>query len=282
MRTANPSTIDEASEIARHAKRPCETSASTLRQFALLAAFVIAFPQAVHAQDSDLAELLATCETAASSGDVLALRSISSAFVDPDATPDPQLLQRIEGCLSRGLERPWVYVPDMRTFLPQQLAETRLKAFEAARNKPDKVVRQCILDLDAGNEDAALAAIPKILSWTNVSDRKVISDGTECLVRSKGDGWGFSSKQAKFLSPDRFEVEQAADRHAARLLFHEYEGMAVLQNIIQQADRAKREELARVVRLTREACSDLYLQDPTAALTNSVCNPIFLEVGLPN
>lgn len=44
----------------------------------------------------------------------------------------------------------------------------------------------------------------------------------------------------------------------------------------------ERERRAAVWLATRDACVDLYRDDGVAAMTNQICQPLFLEIGLPS
>lgn len=103
-----------------------------------------------------------------------------------------------------------------------------------------------------------------------------------CLADATGRLWAYD--------PDRNHFSTGSRSQHRALIARQQELIAAQAQV--QAEEAamiaaeialiESERRAVVWQATRDACVDLYLNDTVAALTNQVCQPLFLEIGLPS
>lgn len=100
-------------------------------------------------------------------------------------------------------------------------------------------------------------------------DLDVGISAANCLTQETGAFWAYDPERNRF-STDKW-YEQALDAQNRAVQLRQQELMLI------QA----REATAQVWVATIDACVSLYRANSVAALTNEVCHPIFLEIGLP-
>lgn len=92
-----------------------------------------------------------------------------------------------------------------------------------------------------------------------------------CLADATGNLWAYDPDRNQFSTGSRSQ-HRALEARQQALVAAEAQTQANLES-------ARRTE---VWVATRDACFALYRNDTVAALTNQVCQPLFLEIGLPS
>ena len=101
-----------------------------------------------------------------------------------------------------------------------------------------------------------------------------LSEIKECLIFSTGTEHVYSPTLGKIV-PIGEDVE--AKKKAEQEKRDEQNWQAALKEV--QSIRNDRE--AKVRRRLRQACDEIYIQNPNEAITNNLCFSVFLETGLP-
>ena len=102
-----------------------------------------------------------------------------------------------------------------------------------------------------------------------------------CLTDATGDLWAYDPRRQNFSTGSwhqralNAQSEALGEQRQAELA-------AQAAELIADVERAERERRAAVWLATRDACVALYQDDTVAALTNQICQPLFLEIGLPS
>lgn len=147
----------------------------------------------------------------------------------------------------------------------------------------DTIIERCEdleTDPNHGVEDRIIErfSIGNVLS---ISVQEAI-EVTLCLEALTGDDWAYNPVTNRFVTgsfvgqADRFFENELAE-YRQRALAQEVERLRA----IAEAERVRTERLTEVYRATVLACEAMYQEDVVTALTNPVCHPIFLEIGLP-
>jgi hypothetical protein len=169
-----------------------------------------------------------------------------------------------------------------------------------------EVTDVCLEAIQAGEIDTANEMATTILSWQQVYAPNLIVAAESCLRGANAEGWMFSSIQRRFLSGQEaavlqrsIDVEQSAAaalaaEAAALQAIEEATAKAVnariceLQEVLaetdqtlQQAEAARQDRRVDTLAATIQECSAWFNSDPRSALTNDICNSIFVSGGLP-
>ncbi|QYK42825.1 MAG: hypothetical protein KF887_06910 [Paracoccaceae bacterium] len=169
-----------------------------------------------------------------------------------------------------------------------------------------ELIAACASAISTGNTSAADTAAKSIMQFRYVFDTKQIAASLDCLNAVTGQAWIYSSSEAAFLTVEDNQARASAREAEARArelaaserALEEARQQAALR-IEQEAEaaalRAERDAEATAIRAAREAererradillrtylaCQTLLAKDEVAALTNPVCHPLFLELGL--
>ena len=170
-----------------------------------------------------------------------------------------------------------------------------------------EVTDVCLEAIQAGEIDTANEMATTILSWQQVYAPNLIVAAESCLRGANVEGWQFSSIQRRFLSGQEaavlqrsIDVEQSeaaalAAEAAALEAIEEAKAKAVNARIcelrevlvetnltLQQAEAARQDRRVDTLAATIQECSLWFNSDPRSALTNDICNSIFVSGGLPN
>lgn len=105
-----------------------------------------------------------------------------------------------------------------------------------------------------------------------------------CLADATGNLWAYDPSFYLFRTGNRYR--QGLDSQNRALEARRQEERAAqaeeAARIAAEIAFIERERRAAVWLATRDACVDLYRDDGVAAMTNQICQPLFLEVGLPS
>lgn len=146
-----------------------------------------------------------------------------------------------------------------------------------AQGKQETVDR-CHQALLAGDQASFAAAASEIQAWQYVYATAVVAGATACLSSGLGEPWAYSSVAGRFLP----EAE-IADTRARKLAAQRAAEDALERKAAEEARLAewRAENASNVMVAVYDSCRELLAKDRIAALTNSVCVPSFLELGLP-
>lgn len=110
-----------------------------------------------------------------------------------------------------------------------------------------------------------------------------------CVQTVLGGAYVFDEPNGRVVSEEQV-AREARRREAAEQKERERRELAE-QRERERRERAQKElerlevkalRISTVNNATAQACVTLYNQDTVVALTNPVCNPIFLQIGLPD
>ena len=102
-----------------------------------------------------------------------------------------------------------------------------------------------------------------------------------CLTDATGDLWAYDPRRQQF-STNTWHQRALNAQSEALGEQRQAELAAQAAELIADVERAERERRAAVWLATRDACVALYQDNTVAALTNQICQPLFLEIGLPS
>ncbi len=106
-----------------------------------------------------------------------------------------------------------------------------------------------------------------------------IPQAEKCLSTARGEPMRYDHTSAAFMPETEYEALLQSRRDAAQASQEKQarqDELAALARLQQQA-----QEDAVVIR-TLDACQELYRRDWVAAMTSQICQPIFMETGLPD
>jgi hypothetical protein len=129
------------------------------------------------------------------------------------------------------------------------------------------------IDGDPAFDDDRLRALPA----PQQMDLDLGIAAGNCLKNATGMLWAFDPERNQFSTGTRYQ--QALN---AQNLALQSRQSAQAEERVAEIERAERERRAAVWSATIDACKALYRDDVVAALTNQICQPLFLEVGLPS
>jgi hypothetical protein len=134
----------------------------------------------------------------------------------------------------------------------------------------------------------------KIMDYVQIFQppAQALEIGSQCVSSAKGKEYTFDENSKQFLSREQLEENAAAQieenrlaeekrvedqrREAARIQ-QENEN----QRLEAEAQALKEAQTMEVLLAVKDACKELYFDDPSQALTNNICLDVFLETGLP-
>lgn len=125
----------------------------------------------------------------------------------------------------------------------------------------------------AGIEDAA-EQIERRTNWV-----AGIFQAEECLSSARGEPMRYDHRSSKFLPEAEYEALVQSRRDTLQSAREEQTRKDELAARLRQEQKARRQA---VTLRTVEACNSLYGRDWVAAMTSQVCQPIFMETGLPD
>ena len=134
-----------------------------------------------------------------------------------------------------------------------------------------EVYRDCVgadlnaIGLEATFVNERLAALPAPTGMT--FDEGL--DAADCLQAATNEDWAYDPSRDRFGT---FALHQQALLEERR---------ALAESEATRLGREEQDRRERVIAATLAACLALYEGDEVAALTNAICNAIFMEVGLP-
>ena len=133
-------------------------------------------------------------------------------------------------------------------------------------------------------EDDRLRALPALPQM----DLDLGIAAGNCLADTTGNLWAYDPERNHFSTGTRFQQALNAQNRALEVRQQE-ERAAQAQAQAEEAARIaaeialiERERRVAVWLATRDACVALYQDNTVAALTNQICQPLFLEMGLPS
>ena len=128
------------------------------------------------------------------------------------------------------------------------------------------------IDADPVLDDDRLRALPA----PQQMDLDLGIAAGNCLKNATGMLWAYDPERNQFSTGTRYQ--QALNAQNSALQSRQF---AQAEERAAEIERLERERRAAVWLATRDACVALYQDDRVAALTNHICQPLFLEIGLP-
>jgi hypothetical protein len=125
---------------------------------------------------------------------------------------------------------------------------------------------QAVLNPDQQNVSVALS---DLRSRKHIYLDEVIERGEQCLSKISGE-------PVKYLDEHGFIKAAVVTRRCE--LIDEYIALGMTLPALEATEQAKR---SNAIRQTVAECDAWLLEDERAALTNSVCSDLFLDIGLP-
>lgn len=158
-----------------------------------------------------------------------------------------------------------------------------------------EVLALCQDAVATGDNDTAISLANVVQTWTSLFSAELEIGGAECISAATGEKWQYSRATLSFASVAELEAER--QNRIAKInarsemlnsrrceLLGELFPMLARENELQEAIEASQREIQLGIMQaqteTVQACHDWYLRDAMAALTNPVCNSLFLSVGL--
>lgn len=165
----------------------------------------------------------------------------------------------------------------MKRFIIGIAASTFGVALAATPASARSPIADCIDAMAAGDragiEDAA-ERIERRNDWV-----AGIFQAEKCLSSARGEPMRFDHRSAKFLPEAEYEALMQSRRDMVQSAREEQARKDDLEARLRREQEASQQAVAL---RTVEACSALYGRDWVAAMTSQVCQPIFMETGLPD
>ena len=139
-------------------------------------------------------------------------------------------------------------------------------------------ILECLDAIEADNEDAVQSAAKAVENLVSIRPGEV-PRAEKCMTAARGERMRYRSMLKKFLTAEEDLALANQRRAAVAKQQREQERREVEQAT--QALLAEARRLA-VFDKTVEGCQSLYSRDWIAAITSPVCQPIFVEIGLPD
>lgn len=108
-----------------------------------------------------------------------------------------------------------------------------------------------------------------------------------CLAEATGNLWAYDPSVYLFRTGRRYQQALNAQNRALEVRRQEemaaqaQERAEAAEQRAAELERIEQERRSAVWAATYDACVYLYRNDTVAALTNQICQPLFLEVGIP-
>ena len=161
-----------------------------------------------------------------------------------------------------------------------------LIACQAAAQSQGQIANKCIEDLENDFQQDTAALVAELTSWKNVFSPNLRSIGSQCLSGLTGTEWGYSDNLGKFVTQDvltEMRLATEATSEAVRVRVCELRDiLAETNETLQEAEAAQQDRRLETLAATIQECSAWFEDDARGALTNDVCNSIFVSGGLPN
>ena len=106
-----------------------------------------------------------------------------------------------------------------------------------------------------------------------------IPQAETCLSAARGTPMRFDHTSSRFMPEAEYDALVELRREADEAAQREQERRGELVALAREQEKARRE--AVLVR-TFDACNELYRRDWVVAMTSQICQPIFMEIGLPD
>lgn len=186
-----------------------------------------------------------------------------------------------------------------RTIIAAPALLAALWCFSAPVNAQTQrdLAKECLTALSTGDGARANQILEEIKTWRYLFDAPLIDDALECLEGASKDKWAYSTENSRFISleADRLAAERIRDEQREllarkcalkdqisqfELIIGEAERLwgQLQDEIVLQRERVQAEAQVETVRV----CNQWYEEDKRAAVTDLVCNKIFLTLGLPD
>lgn len=141
---------------------------------------------------------------------------------------------------------------------------------------------ECLARFGVAGEEASGAPVfegdrLRALPSPRSIDQLIAVEIGECLAELSGNLWAFDPERNRFSTGTFYQ--QALN--AQGRMFKDMEA-AQAEKTLRAAELEQAALQARVRSATLEACFILFDESAVQALTNPVCNPVFMEVGLPD
>ncbi|WP_439523218.1 hypothetical protein [Marivita sp.] len=106
-----------------------------------------------------------------------------------------------------------------------------------------------------------------------------IFQAEKCLSLAKGEPMRYDHSSSKFLPDAEYEALLQSRRDKLQSAREEQARKDDVEARLRQEQSARRQA---VTLRTVEACNSLYGRDWVTAMTSQVCQPIFMDIGLPD
>lgn len=154
---------------------------------------------------------------------------------------------------------------------------------------PSQVISSCLSALQKNDTVGAQKFVSQLRDMRPTLSKEEEKEALACLEGVHGDQWRYSRASRRFSSEtERAAIKEIRDRkllEACLVTLAEVEveqaslAVGIAKQRLNTSDKMRSLE---VVRQTKNACIDLYNTDPASALLSPICNPILLEVGIPD
>tara|TARA_R100000935_G_scaffold55959_1_gene86616 strand:+ start:4319 stop:4987 length:669 start_codon:yes stop_codon:yes gene_type:complete len=171
------------------------------------------------------------------------------------------------------------------------LSPSGLKAQVSFPNlEKNDLIAECLANENELSDADSLAIISAISEWKNIFATKLVTDTKTCLLSLTGEEWIYSGPRAKFVTlvqhnSDNFAREQQRSEKLSQQIIRDQMISELAR--IKSTLNSRREEIIRDLQQeatarTYATCVDRYEQAPSEAILSPICNPYFLELGLPD
>ena len=189
-----------------------------------------------------------------------------------------------------------------RTIIAAPALLAALWCFSAPANAQTQsdLVKECLAALNTGDSTRANQIAEDIKTWRNLLSTQLIVDGLECLKGASGEQWSYDPTFLLFniqreLDAERLEAERRQEKQNELLarkctLKDEISQFELIIGEAERLSQQRQNETAKQIeRVQAEAqvetvriCTEWYEEDKRGAVTDLVCNKIFLTIGLPD
>ena len=176
-----------------------------------------------------------------------------------------------------------------------------LPAVSQSNYEKQRMLKQCISELEKGNLAEARELAEIIKGWQNIHGITIPTMGAKCLTQALGEEWVYSLDERGFQSAVSVATAEAKAKADAAAIIASFEALTEKRRAEEASAAAKKEQAdkrlaaiaaerkraydlnaEKVRQLTFEACRDLFEDDQVAAMTNALCVDSFTRSGLPD
>ena len=140
------------------------------------------------------------------------------------------------------------------------------------------LMEQCMLAIQSADKTSAVQYAERLLKFRDISSPSARDQVQECLNFAFDEVYEYNGQLGRFMTFTENEVIR--ENHENKIAEADANNQRIA-DLAAEIERRETEKRRQVVGATIGACNELYKDDPVNALTNQICNPIFLQHGLP-